>query len=268
MEEQTNGLHRLIGKGIETIGVGAGTYIGSGGDPMATVTALSGTILGAVGNEIAARVLSPRQEVRVGAVFFYAGSVISAKEVLGETLRDDGFFDGEHSYGYEFAEGVMLVAMDSFEERKLPYLGNMLANVAFIPTIDAATANFALKTAEGLSWLELCLIGIIDQPEKYPLPDSPIQTAKAWETHTVRSRLTRMADVGSELLMYGRTKTERAGLPIVDTNLSSIRLTNTGKLIAGLMELSTIPDSELRPTYNLLLLEEEADSENTTSAQS
>ncbi len=225
---------------------------------------MSGSLFGAVGNEIAARVLSPRQEARVGALIFYAGSVISAKKVLGESIREDDFFEGEHSYGYEFAEGVTLAAMQTFEERKLPFLGNLLANVAFIPTIDSATANFALQTAEGLSWLELCLIAIVDQPEKYPLPKSEPQKAADWKTHTVRSRLIRMADIGGELLTYGRTKTARVGLPLIDTNLSSIHLTGTGKLVAGLMELSTIPAAELCSIYDLVLLEREDGPEEST----
>ncbi|WP_210506103.1 hypothetical protein [Naasia sp. SYSU D00057] len=190
----------------------------------------------------------------MGAVFMEAGAAIKAKEVLGQTLRDDGFFDGDRSFGHEFAEGVMFAAMDSFEERKIPYLGNLLANVAFAPSIDAATANFALRTAEGLSWLELCLLALIDRSDEFPMPNEEPRRSKSWDAHTVKGQLQRMADMGGGgLLAYRETLTEDFGLPTFDTTWSGIQFTSNGRLVKDLMELGSIPATDLRPIYNLLL---------------
>ncbi|MBG6215249.1 MAG: hypothetical protein LH475_07250 [Cryobacterium sp.] len=95
----------------------------------------------------------------MGAVFLPAGAAIKAMEIEGDSIRDDGFWDGEHSHGYEFAEGVLMVAVNNFEERKLPYMANILANVSMSASIDAPTANFILKSAERLSWLDRVNVG-------------------------------------------------------------------------------------------------------------
>lgn len=140
--EGRDALARIAALGAELFGVGLGTFVGTGLDPgSAAVAAMAGTTIASAGADIARRMLSPRQEVRVGAVFVQAAGALEAGRVSGKQVRDDGFFGGEESDGYAFAEGVMLAAKDAFEERKVRYMGNLLANVALDSTIDAATAN-------------------------------------------------------------------------------------------------------------------------------
>lgn len=256
MSEDQGALTRIVALGAEVFGAGVGAFVGAELGPAgAAVAAMSGTAIGTAGADIALRYLSPRQEARVGGVIFQAAAAIKAGEVMGQSIRDDGFFDGERSYGHEFAEGVMLVAKDAFEERKIPYLGNLIANVAFVPTIDPATANMAVRMAEDLSWLEMCLLGVIANPEKYPMPDRSPAGSEHWKAHTVRATIKRMPDMGSaDLLAYKRTKTEGPlGLAKFDTNLSGIEFTSRGRLIAGLMDLGSIPDADLAAVYDLIV---------------
>jgi hypothetical protein len=257
MSEEDAPLARIVAIGIESIGAGVGALFGTNVDPgTAAVAAMAGTGIAAVGADLARRLLSPRQEVRVGEVFVQAGAALKAKEVMGEHIRGDGFFaDGERSAGHEFAEGVMLAAMDSFEEKKIPYLANLLANVAVSPNIDAHTANFMLLSAGKISWLQFCLLGIIARAEEYPLPDTPFLQAQDWDRHTARTTLQRMADMtGPDQLLHFKTVKREGGigLQLWDLNMNGIEIGSFGGLIINAMDLHTIPRDDLGPIYDLL----------------
>lgn len=253
MEERDPRLARIVASTVEVLGAGIGGFF-SGGDPAsAALAAMGGTAIGAVGADIAHRTLSPRQEVRVGEVFIQAAGVIKAREVMGATLRDDGFFDGDRSHGHEIAEGVMLAAMDTYEERKVRYLANLLASVAMDSDLDADTANVLLRRAEALSWLELRFLALIAQPETYPMPDEPPLRATTWNAHTVKQGLETMADMGGGDLMAFRKREGGHGIPLINTDLSGIGLQTNGSLLVEVMDLKTIPDADLRPVYDALL---------------
>lgn len=267
MEERESRLARIVAIAAEVGGAGVGGLL-SGSDPAsAALAAMTGTALGAVGADIANRTLSPRQEMRVGEVFLQAAASIKAREVMGEKLRDDGFFDGDRSHGHEIAEGVMLAAMDTFEERKVRYLANLLASVAFYTNIDADTANALLRRVDSLTWLELRFLALIAIPEDYPMPDEPPRRATDWNSHTVKHGLRAMADMGGDL-MHFRQKQGNHGIALFDLNLSGIALSSTGTLLVDLMELRTIPAANLRPVYDLLLSGDAEEDEGQTTAGS
>jgi len=269
MSDDDGALLRIVTNASNAFGSAVGAFLGAAVDPAtAAVAAMAGTWLGSVGADIARRTLSPRQELRAGELLIQATAALAIKEqVEGLTIRDDGFFDGERSNGEEFAEGVLLAAMDTYEERKLPYLGNLLANVAVMPTIDAGTANYALRIGERLSWAELCILTIFDRPDDYPMPDEPLSGgATDWREYTTKGLLRMMVDMRADaLLVYRPKKTERLGLQSFDTNLSAVELTNFGRLVAGLMELGKIPEQELTPFYNQLLYKPPAEDGDTSA---
>lgn len=231
--------------------LGAALGLSVGGPTGAIMGAVSGTILSQVGADIAERTLSPRQEIRVGAVFLSAASAITVKQLAGQTVRDDGFFDGPSSNGAEFVEGVLLAAMDAYEERKVPYLGNLIANVSFAEDVDAPSAHAALRRANDLSWLELKVLGVFDDGENFPMPARPIPKSSDWPTWTVVNALRELIDPPKSLLTYARS-TGLHGAPGYDLNLDAISMQSGGTLICGLMELSTIPQSDRRPIFELL----------------
>ena len=72
------------------------------GDPVSG--AMAGQALAEIGNDVARRVLSPREEQRVGAVLVLAAGGVMANQTLGMTLRADGFFDGERSEADEIID--------------------------------------------------------------------------------------------------------------------------------------------------------------------
>jgi hypothetical protein len=73
----------------------------------------------------------------------------------GETPRTDGFFEPDvtgRSAADESAEAVFLAAQKEYEERKLPYIANLLDFLAFTPGIDRAMANQLVRLASSLSY--------------------------------------------------------------------------------------------------------------------
>ena len=256
-EENPNSkLERALNVGADLLGAAAGGFLGavSGGDlGLGAISSMTGTSIASVGRDVVSRLLSPRQEARVGAVFLHAGATMRAMEVMGSTIRDDGFWEGEHSEGSEFAEGVMLTAMDTFEERKLPYLANVLAQVALEDSIDAATANLAIRISRELSWMEMCILGIVMRPDDFPLPERRRYVPPAWDSWTVSNALNQISG-DSGLLRYRRPEpTENEEIPGFDLRLSALALSSSGQLVGGLMRLDQIPTDDLRPVLAKLL---------------
>jgi hypothetical protein len=247
-------LRRALDLGVDLLGAAAGGMFGAGAGAdlgLSAIASMAGTSIASIGHDVVERVLSPRQEARVGAVIFQAAAALAAKEVMGGKIRDDGFWEGDHSAGTEFAEGVILAAMDSFEERKILYLGNVLANVAIQPNIDPATANRAIRMSREISWIEMCLIGIVERPVEFALPEEDLPKATQWDNWTVKAALNGMTG-DSGLLKYERIETSE-GIPSFDLRLNALSVTSSGDLIRFLMELKEIPAVDLKPVYEKLL---------------
>jgi hypothetical protein len=250
-DDQDDKLQRALDAGLELFGAGVAGVLGAvaGGDlAAATIASMTGTGITNVGKDIVSRVLSPRQTARVGGVFVQAARAISAHEALGFKVRDDGFWDGDRSNGAEFAEGVFLAATNTFEEKKIPYLGNVIANVAIDTQIDAATANLAIRLSTDLSWLEMCLISIFMRPGEFPIPEGQRRTPVGWNDWTVKTALDNLISESRGFLLYPRQKGKH-GIALFDLNLNAIELSARGNLVASTMELADIPATELTTVY-------------------
>ena len=164
-QDRDGRLRMLINKGAELAGgpagPTAGAVIGS------FVAGPAGTVIGgaggaavtmavkAIGHEVSARVLSPREEARVGGVF-----TLAAAEIV-ERCRDDGFFDaggGGRSDAEEVWESTLLKSQREAEEKKLPYMAHLLANLAFNTEISTPMAHQMTKAAESMTYRQLCIL--------------------------------------------------------------------------------------------------------------
>jgi hypothetical protein len=96
------------------------------------------------------RMLGQRERVRVGAVVVYSYEKFQENIKDGQPLRQDGFFVdafGERPADKEIFEGIMIAAQRERQEKKLRFLGNLVANIAFHPEYDRAHANHLIKIA-------------------------------------------------------------------------------------------------------------------------
>ena len=159
--DEHSGIRRLINTGAEIAGGAVGGALGflASGPVGAALLGAGGAAAAAalkhIGEEASERLLGPREQVRVGGVLAIAAGQIQQRLEQGEAVRTDGFFDEKasgRSDGEEVAESILLKSQREPEEKKIPYMGHLFAEVAFDPQISAQLAHQIIKTAEQLTY--------------------------------------------------------------------------------------------------------------------
>jgi hypothetical protein len=177
-ERRFDSIQRIIDAGSDMTGTAIGTIAGAvlGGPPGAVVGGIAGTaishVLKNVGNDVSQRILSPREEVRVGAALIFGVHKVQENLNRGHKFRDDDFFDDkltERAAYKEIVEGVLLAAQREYEEKKTRYYGNLLANIAFSPGVSRGHASLLIKLSQSLSYRQLCLLSIFGQGDRFTL---------------------------------------------------------------------------------------------------
>lgn len=146
--------------------VGA-AFLGAGG-------AAAATMLKCIGDEISERVLSPREQIRVGGALAIAAAEISQRIQGGQRIRDDGFFEPKQqgrSDAEEVAESVLLKSQREPEEKKIHYMGYLLASIAFDREISVEMAHQLTKAAEQLTFRQLCILKLAVVKDIFALRD-------------------------------------------------------------------------------------------------
>jgi hypothetical protein len=138
--QKDTSITNLIEAGAEITGGVAGAAIGLvlAGSPGALAGGAAGPLIARafrkVGVEIKEKMLGTREEIRIGATYTFALERIRRRIEAGEVPRQDGFFEpseGSRSAAEEILEGVLLSSQREHEEHKLPYYGNLIANLVF-----------------------------------------------------------------------------------------------------------------------------------------
>ena len=255
-QDRDGRLRVLINKGAELAGGAAGpavgTVIGSflAGPAGAAVGGTVGTAatmaVRAIGHDVSSRLLSPREQARVGGVFTLAAAEIVERCRNGESVRDDGFFDtggGGRSDAEEVWEGTLLKSQREPEEKKLPYLAHLLANLAFNTEISAAMAHQMTKAAESMTYRQLCILQLSATKERFNLRkrsyDGQDNFSKdlyqlIYEYYDLYNR--GLINVGSTL-----------AAALVDVNPGATMPQALGVDIYYQMRLHLIPDGDLKP---------------------
>jgi hypothetical protein len=155
LEEAERGTADIINAGGEITGgaiAGAASGFLIGGPAGALVGGAAGAgapllklMITAIVGDIAER-LSEREKIRIGGVINYASYKIQERFKTGEKLRTDGFFELpptrhpacaeipiiERPPAEEVIEGILLAVQREHEEKKLPFIGNLIANIFFL----------------------------------------------------------------------------------------------------------------------------------------
>ena len=160
-------IQALLSGGAEIAGAAVGGALGflAGGPISAALLGAGGAAVAKalkhIGQEVSERLLGPREKVRVGGVLAIAAAEIKQGIANGESVRTDGFFDEKpsgRSDAEEVAESVLLKSQREPEEKKIPYMGYLLSNIAFDPEISAQMAHQITKAAEQLTYRQLCIL--------------------------------------------------------------------------------------------------------------
>ena len=245
-------INHLIQAGADIAGGATGAAVGLllAGPVGAVAGAMAGPTLShtlqKIGREISTRLLGKREEKRIGAALVFAARKIEANRTAGKAVRTDGFFTDQpdgRSPADEIAEGVLMVVQREHEERKLPFYGNLLANLAFQPEYDRAQSNLLIQLAQRLSYQQLCLLALVVnkahfamQPSyrKKPRDVSPAQIAALQQMMT--------------MYQYGIVADASNGvwLSLGDAVPSDAQLQWPGVALYNLMELWTLPPLDVQ----------------------
>jgi hypothetical protein len=163
-------LRGMILSGAEILGGAAAGAVGffaagpAGAAALGGIGAAAAAALRHAGQEAAQRLLGPREQVRIGAMLALTASRIKEKAEQGHQFRNDGFFDEKEpgrSDAEDIAESLIGKAQREAEEMKLPFMANMLANIAFDSLISPQMAHQLSKIAESLTYRQLAILRTI-----------------------------------------------------------------------------------------------------------
>lgn len=265
------GIESLVDAGSDIIGNATGAVIGwlFGGLEGAAIGSASVPLIKRalieIGNDASERLLSERERMRMGGVLLYSADKIRKKLAAGSQPRDDGFFEKpsethpacaelpfvDRPAAQEILEGILLVAQREYEQKKLPFLGNLYANIAFDSSIDRPYANFLLKIAENISFRQMCLLSLFSDSNKSYLEVRSLKSSAFPYTDMVlNSIFQEIFDLGSQgLLCRGYEPVGKAS----DFNIPrQVRIVGAGSDLCRLMELNEINKVNLEYIVNIL----------------
>jgi hypothetical protein len=161
--EESRRLRSFMESGAQVVGQAAGAAVSVVVGPVlgAGAGAVLGDLLARGAREVYDRLLAPRQAARAAGALDVAFVRIDERLRGGDMPRSDGFFDAGQdgrAQAEEILEGTLLTAANAYEERKVPLLGRMYANLAFDPTVSASHANFLLRVADRVTYHQLQLL--------------------------------------------------------------------------------------------------------------
>lgn len=226
----------LVGAGVG--GAVAGPFGAVGGAVLSSVTA---TVFKKVGDEIQARLLSKGESKRVGEAFELAIAHIEKRIKDGDCIRDDGFFnDGldDRSPAEEILEGTLLVAQREYEEKKIPYLSKLYANISFDQSVTRPMANRLLKIAEDLTYRQIVILKVIG----FLQIQSALIDTRVKHMFGSISGVNEVGIVSDIFDLYKSSLifSSEAALDATGINPSALKLGGYGALIYQLMELDTM----------------------------
>lgn len=237
--------------GADVIGEATGAVVGAvvGGVPGAAAGAVAGNVVGrvmkSIGEEIKARLLSKKEAERIETVLDKAKQKVENNLNAGKQIRTDGFFDegiDQRSAAEEILEGTLVNAQKEYEEKKLPYMANLYANLAFDSEIGRAEANQLLKIASEITFRQLEILNVIG---KFQLSANKVSDPRRKESYNSVSGVKNVS-IASEIYdLYLRSLVFSQGaiLDAAGINPSKLTLSGYGAFLFNLMELANMPVS-------------------------
>lgn len=239
----------LVQSGAEIAGSVVGAAVGLIGGPAAALGgaamgATVGRVLSRVGADIQRRLLGPREQTRIGAALAFATNRISEQVQAGRLLRQDHFFQAqnqnERPAAEELLEGILLKARDAYEEKKIPLMGNLYANIAFHPEVSPLYAGHLIKLAGELSYNQLVALAVgRDMANKSRLRDRDYRSdTNAVEALGLNGQglITEIYDLYQRGLVNGGNGSAWLSVPDV---VPTYNVQGAGGVLASLMQLDT-----------------------------
>ncbi|MFT5749929.1 MAG: hypothetical protein ACI93S_001202 [Ancylomarina sp.] len=193
-----------------------------------------------VGTEISERFLGKREEIRVGATLSLAYNNIQKKIDEGQVLRNDDFYNsnsGERSGAETILEGTLLKARNEYEEKKIKYYANFLANVNIDSSISFEKGNTILRIIEQLSYRQFVMLAYFKGIDELDIDGWMVGFSE-------KEELGIHQDFYSELIdLYNQQLLQQAGKGI-SMSIRSLKISPLGKTLYNLLELDIMDEDD------------------------
>ena len=251
-------IERLISASPEIAGQTISAALGflAGGPVGAGLGAGFGVImantLSQVGEDIANRFLSEREQIRVGGVVSISANEINNRIINGDKLRDDNFFDkndGECSDAEEVVENIILKSQREPQEDKIKYLGYLLSSIAFNKDIGVHYAHQMIKTLGQLTYRQLCILKLSVNKDRFNLRNNDYRGQEHFPIELTQLFYEYLDLYNRGLINFGG----EVAVGLADIIPGRTTVQGMGADIYNLAYLSKIPDAEIAPIVNQLI---------------
>ena len=194
-----------------------------------------------------------RQSKRITAVTRFSLEGIARRLKSGEQLRDDGFFDKtvDRSEADEVFEAVLLVARDTPQEKKMPYISNLFEDACFRSYLRSDTLHFLCKEHENLTYRQLCIIKIIYEGNNYIFQTISFQDSEDTDIEAEKiAILTECANLRNRGYIDFDTSQPAAHQPSDPVPLLipyTMRVLFPAEMVYTFMNLKSIPEDDISP---------------------
>ena len=251
MSKKNDNIERTIEIGSSM----AGSLLGSAtGDP------ISGALLGEVSGkgleillknikrEISAWRLRPREEARVLNAVEVALTEIQRRLDSGEELRKDRV----PSDKAEVTESVLMKAQREPEEKKIRYMGYLIASSYFNPPISEHMQHDLAKAAEQLTYRQLCILKLCAVKDNYELRDKNYRECELESlSNDLYEVLRECADLHNREYIHSGLDTATMEMNVLSRLRSIVpsdmAFHTIGDYLYNRMKLSQIPDEDIAP---------------------
>ena len=255
LDEEDKDQKEIVDAGTKFLVKAAGAIVGYslGGLEGALSTAFIDSAIDIFKTDYSKRSISPWEERRVRKVLDGFRKKVQNRLDKGEPLRNDGFFKlslsghpacseipfEEQPPSIEAIEGILLAAQREHEEKKLLFLGNLLANIFFEPGIDISQINFLIKIGSTISFRQMCILSMFSEPYRSTM-DGRYRADVTFPkpNDNLNSIFQEIINLGSQGLLYEND--EPVTKPYFISRPCSINVIGAGSNLYKLMELSEI----------------------------
>lgn len=196
------------------------------------------------------RLLSTNQKSRIEKVLEDAIYKIASRLEKNDIPSSNEEFWTEDSNRVSDAkvvlEGILLKARDEYEEKKLPYYSNLIAQMAFDPSWSYQRLNAMIRMFEQLSYRQLQLMALAMQKEGIDTPQWDMKFKRTPNSFAYYDLFCEVVNLSNLALFHQPELSITLGLG------NKLALSPIGKSMAELMELSTIPQDELKDLDNMI----------------
>lgn len=245
MDKSEEKLKSLIDKGSNIGGSVSGASVGLvfGGPVGAISGAVAGPIITdlfkKIGIELTNRLLGNREKIRVGATFSLAMDKLDQEIKKGKKFRNKEFYEStanDRSEAETIFEGTLLKARDEYEEKKIIYYSNFLANINLDNSISFEKGNTLLRIIEQLSYRQIVILSYFEEVDKLDTEKWKISFARIKELGKYQDFYSDIMDLYNQQILQEPNS--------VSMGVKSLILSPLGKVLCGLLDIHNVDSQD------------------------